>query len=227
MAKQTVNIGTAANDGTGDPLRTAFDKLNDNFDEVYGNNFVTQDMLSDDIVGDDELENQLIARIVANDAKISYTDSAAVALNTAKVTNATHTGDVTGSTALSIASGVVNQNELANRYKGTASSSSTGSQNLDCSSASFFLLTGNITTATLTLQGLKSGQSVDILLTGTLTSAAITLDTDFTTDTIYRVGDNELDTSTSNIIQVTCLDDTDSNARLAYSVATFQVDATP
>ena len=35
MAKQTVNIGVSANDNTGDPLRTAFDKLNDNFDEVY------------------------------------------------------------------------------------------------------------------------------------------------------------------------------------------------
>ena len=35
MAKQTINIGTAVNDGTGDPLRTAFDKINDNFDEVY------------------------------------------------------------------------------------------------------------------------------------------------------------------------------------------------
>lgn len=35
MAKQTVNIGTIPNDGTGDVLRTAFDKLNDNFDEVY------------------------------------------------------------------------------------------------------------------------------------------------------------------------------------------------
>lgn len=35
MAKQTINIGTAANDGTGDPLRTAFDKINDNFDELY------------------------------------------------------------------------------------------------------------------------------------------------------------------------------------------------
>jgi hypothetical protein len=36
MAKQTVNLGSSANDGTGDPLRTAFDKINDNFDEVYG-----------------------------------------------------------------------------------------------------------------------------------------------------------------------------------------------
>jgi hypothetical protein len=33
--KQTINIGSAANDGTGDPLRTAFDKINDNFDELY------------------------------------------------------------------------------------------------------------------------------------------------------------------------------------------------
>ena len=35
MAKQTIGIGTTANDGTGDPLRDAFDKVNDNFDEVY------------------------------------------------------------------------------------------------------------------------------------------------------------------------------------------------
>ena len=35
MAKQTINIGTTANDGTGDPLRTAFDKVNDNFTELY------------------------------------------------------------------------------------------------------------------------------------------------------------------------------------------------
>jgi hypothetical protein len=35
MAKQTINIGTTANDGTGDPLRDAFDKANDNFNELY------------------------------------------------------------------------------------------------------------------------------------------------------------------------------------------------
>jgi hypothetical protein len=35
MAKQTINIGTVAGDGTGDGLRTALDKVNDNFDEVY------------------------------------------------------------------------------------------------------------------------------------------------------------------------------------------------
>lgn len=35
MAKQTINLGTSANKGDGDPLRTAFDKVNDNFDELY------------------------------------------------------------------------------------------------------------------------------------------------------------------------------------------------
>ena len=35
MAKQAIGIGTSANDGTGDPLRTAMDKTNDNFNEVY------------------------------------------------------------------------------------------------------------------------------------------------------------------------------------------------
>lgn len=45
MAQQTINIGTTANDGTGDPLRTAFDKANDNFNEVYGNDFTTYSRL--------------------------------------------------------------------------------------------------------------------------------------------------------------------------------------
>ena len=35
MAKQTVNIGTNQDDGTGDVLRDAFNKINQNFDEVY------------------------------------------------------------------------------------------------------------------------------------------------------------------------------------------------
>jgi len=34
MAIQTINIGTIANDGTGDDLRTAFDKANNNFTEL-------------------------------------------------------------------------------------------------------------------------------------------------------------------------------------------------
>lgn len=35
MAKQSIGIGTSADDGTGDSLRTGGDKINDNFDELY------------------------------------------------------------------------------------------------------------------------------------------------------------------------------------------------
>ena len=37
MTKQVVNTGTVANDGTGDGLRTAFTKVNSNFNELYVN----------------------------------------------------------------------------------------------------------------------------------------------------------------------------------------------
>jgi hypothetical protein len=35
MAKQVINTGTAANAKNGDPLRTAFTKVNANFTELY------------------------------------------------------------------------------------------------------------------------------------------------------------------------------------------------
>jgi translation initiation factor 6 (eIF-6) len=35
MSQQTINIGTTANDGTGDPIRTAMTKVNNNFSEFY------------------------------------------------------------------------------------------------------------------------------------------------------------------------------------------------
>jgi hypothetical protein len=36
MAQQVIDVGTSASDGTGDPLRDAFTKINDNFTELYG-----------------------------------------------------------------------------------------------------------------------------------------------------------------------------------------------
>ena len=47
MAQQTVSIGSSANDGTGDPLRTAFTKINANFSELYGDTAEANDILDD------------------------------------------------------------------------------------------------------------------------------------------------------------------------------------
>ena len=38
MAKKIINIGRSANDKSGDPIRVAFSKVNDNFTELYAYN---------------------------------------------------------------------------------------------------------------------------------------------------------------------------------------------
>ena len=42
MAKQVINIGASPNDGTGDFVRDAFDKTNDNFTELYNGKIVVE-----------------------------------------------------------------------------------------------------------------------------------------------------------------------------------------
>lgn len=45
MAQQQIDVGTVANDGTGDPLRDAFIKCNDNFDELYAAGAIGRDAI--------------------------------------------------------------------------------------------------------------------------------------------------------------------------------------
>jgi len=104
----------------------------------------------------------------------------------------------------------------------------TGTINLDASSYAAFNLTGNVGTATLNVQNIKTGQAIDVLLSGSdLSSAVITLSDDFTTSAINKVGTSDLDTSGTNVIQVVCIDDTDSDAILNYAIATYTSDTTP
>ena len=46
MAKQLINTGLTANDGTGDTLRAAFNKVNDNTNELYSALFTNNDLLA-------------------------------------------------------------------------------------------------------------------------------------------------------------------------------------
>ena len=67
MAKEIINVGQAANDGTGDPLRNAFEKVNSNFTELY-DTADTQDL---DFTGDSgtgavELDSQTLNLVGTN-----------------------------------------------------------------------------------------------------------------------------------------------------------------
>ena len=48
MTKQIINLGAVANDGSGDTLRNAFDKINDNFTETYNGLVTSVSQLSND-----------------------------------------------------------------------------------------------------------------------------------------------------------------------------------
>jgi len=50
MAKQLVNIGTSENKGDGDPLRAAFTKINNNFNELYDANFADPSALESSLL---------------------------------------------------------------------------------------------------------------------------------------------------------------------------------
>ena len=204
MAQQTINIGTTANDGTGDPLRTAFDKVNDNFTELYN-----------DDAGDVNSVNGQTGAVTL--------DSDDITQGSTNLYNQTHTGDVTGSTALTIANDVVGHDQLANRYTLTTTISSNSSPiNLDASSYAGFNLTGTLGTVTIDVQNIKEGQVIDIVLSGDLSGATITLSAStFTSATINKVGTSSLDTSTTNIIQVLCVDDNDAGAILHWAVASY------
>lgn len=64
MAKATINVGTNADDGTGDSLRAAFVKVNDNFTEVYdelgGTSLSRLRFVDNKIIGDVSNENVVI-----------------------------------------------------------------------------------------------------------------------------------------------------------------------
>jgi hypothetical protein len=72
MAQQQINIGASANDGTGDTIRDAFSKVNENFSEVYSNITEANSVITD-------TNPQLGADLDVNDFTIrSNTDAGVV-----------------------------------------------------------------------------------------------------------------------------------------------------
>jgi len=105
MAQKTINIGSSQNKGDGDPLRSAFTKINDNFDEVYAKLVALEDgnittEIKGSVFGDDStlLVDGLNSKIVGP-------------IDTANLT-ITGTIDSSDSSAITIAPAVVIKSDL-------------------------------------------------------------------------------------------------------------------
>ena len=136
---------------------------------------VTTAKIADDAVTADKLANSINTEIAANTAKTGITTSQANAItaNTAKVTNATHSGEVTGATALTIADNVVDEANLK------VSNSPTNGQFLSAQSGN----TGGLTWAAVDALPSQSSNSGKYLTTNGSAASWATLDTDANTTT--------------------------------------------
>ena len=214
MAKQAIGIGTSANDGTGDPLRTAMDKTNDNFNEVYalfgdgstlaisGDASVSAGALT---IANDAVENAMIADDAVDSAQIAdgAVDTAHIADN--NVTFA----------------------KLEDRYTAKVDITTySGAVSIDWSAGTTFKMGSSLTGAIeFDFTNFKQGQVITFYnLTG---SQTITFDSDAgTSETFNKVGGVDYDGGSTNMIHVECIDDS-ANAIFNYVVATYESDTTP
>jgi filamentous hemagglutinin len=91
MARQTINVGATANDGTGDGIRTAYIKCNDNFKELF-----------DSTVTPTELTNGTSNIAVADSANVTISIAGSSNVTTFGLQETTIGGNVTIATDLDI-----------------------------------------------------------------------------------------------------------------------------
>ena len=116
MTIQTLNLGTYANDGTGDDLRTAFTKVNSNFAEldtltiVGGTNLGSGSPVFASVVPDAGTGNKLSFRSILAGTNIAISnDSNTISITTTGTITANLTGNVTGNVTGNLTGNVTGQ----------------------------------------------------------------------------------------------------------------------
>ena len=255
MAQQTINIGTTANDGTGDPIRSAFDKSNDNFTELYGAGAlsIASDILTytkaDGTTSTVDLSPYLDedARAIASgtidgagivtftrDDATTFTldlssllddtnlvtsvntqvgavvlDSDDIAEGSTNLYNQTHTGDVTGSTALTIADNVVSYEKIDDEFSTSDALTAAATVDIDFDAAQIFTLTPTSST-TLNITNPKVGITKTLIVTGAGSSYTLSFTVGGASGTFNLIAGEYDDTSsTKNLIQIICVSATE------------------
>ncbi len=97
MAIQKINLGSAGNDGTGDAIRTAFSKVNDNFSELYGRSTGLTDIVGDitpQLGGSLDVNSKSIVSTSNGNILISPDGTGHVLLDTIKIIDSSITSNI-------------------------------------------------------------------------------------------------------------------------------------
>lgn len=201
MAQRNIIIG-AANQGDGDNLFDAFTKVQENFTELYDDDAadvnsvsagtgISVDQTTGDVTVTNSAPDQTVALTDGGDIAISGTYPSFTLTNSAP--NATHTGDVTGATALTIANDVISYAKLGVEFTSTDPLGSVST------SATLDFATDQVFTATMTddtdfvFSNANIGMTKDLILTGSF-------------DPSFPVGTKQIagtyDGTVSNFIQI-------------------------
>jgi hypothetical protein len=238
-----VGVGTTANDNTGDPLRDAFVKINDNFTELYiepsislvGNILTltrpddstsTVDLapyLDEDAraIASGTIDGAGIVTFTRDDATTFTLDLSSLRDDTNLITSVDggtglEVDTTTGDVTVSVSDNGIDHQQLSNSYTALSDLGTGSSFAIDFDSASTFTATANAT-ATLTMSNAQQGQVVDIIMG--VGDFAITLAE--TGSTFNKVGSTNYDGTTNNVIQIICTDDTSGSKIYHYAVAPF------
>ncbi len=199
MPKQVIDISTA-NSGQGTPLRSAFDMINDNFTELYTDDAgdvnsvnagtgISVNSTTGAVTVTNSAPDQTVALTGGTQISTSGTYPNFTITNDAP--NATHTGDVTGSAALTIANDVITHAKLGAEFTTTGAVTTA----LDFGANQVFTKTMSGDT-TFTYSNVGIGMVKDFILTGSHTPT-------FPSGTKTVAG--TYDGSVSNLIQIVAI----------------------
>jgi hypothetical protein len=186
MAQQSINIGTSANDGTGDPLRTAFDKINDNFSELYGSSAEANDLLEDttpQLGGDLDVNGKRITSARSNEDIILLPNGTGGVLASAvRIAGTTLSSDDSSSITIAEAFQVNGATNIDGAVTATSTVAVTGATTLSSTlavSGATTLTTTNIDNINIFDNSITSDSNADINITpggtGNLVLGALTL----------------------------------------------------
>jgi len=209
MSREIINVGNTANDGAGDPLRTAMIKTNNNFSEIYDTGLITSNL---------SISNTTVTVTSANANLVLSANGTGVLQSTSNILPS-------GNIILDIGS---NSNRFAAVYANSIDISGTADVvgNL---SAGNLETPGNLTAGAITVSGNVSFANTsvqNITVTETTTTNNISVTNTVTADTVTASGNITAENISANVFLEAATVDATGNIEGANFVTSGNVEVT-